>query len=75
MSTHLCTQENRLVSAERDLGRLNKAVFFGNGEPSITSQMAVLRKTVAALCWLVAVTCAAVITQIVVLWFKTKGAL
>lgn len=73
MTVHVCTQENRLVAAERDLGRLNKAVFFGNGEPSIIAQMAVMRRTVYALCWLVAVTCSAVIGQVVMLWFKTKG--
>mgnify|MGYP001260887892 FL=1 len=45
-----------------EVGTLNDKVWRGNGKPAPTEQMAVLSQTVRALCWLVAVTCAALRT-------------
>ena len=53
---------------------LNDKVWRGNGKPALTEQIAVQAQTVRALCWLVAVTCAAVIAQIVAMIFKARGA-
>lgn len=71
---HDCTQENRIGTMEREVGDLNDKVWRGNGKPSIIEQLAVMRQTVSALCWLVAVTCGAVIAQIVALVFRARGA-
>ena len=68
-----CSQEEKLSVHDRELMHLNQAVFFGNGSPSIVSQLATMRQTVTALCWLVAVTCGAVITNVVVVFFKGHG--
>jgi hypothetical protein len=62
---HDCKQGDKIDRLEQEMGRLNKAVFLGNGQPSVLSQLAVLRQMVQALAWLVGVTCAAVIGQIV----------
>lgn len=70
---HDCTQEKRLEGIEREIGDLNTRVWRGNGKPALTEQVAVLVQTVRALSWLVAVTCAAVIAQIVAMWFKSRG--
>jgi len=68
-----CLQADKLGTHDRELSHLNQAVFFGNGSPSIVSQLATLRQTVMALCWLVAVTCTAVIGNVVVMLLKAKG--
>ena len=69
-----CRQEKRIDGIEREVGDLNDKVWRGNGKPSIIEQIAVMRQTVSALCWLVAVTCAAVIAQIVAMVFRARGA-
>jgi hypothetical protein len=68
-----CSQKDKLDAHDRELMHLNQAVFFGNGSPSITSQLATMRQTVTALCWLVAVTCTAVIGNVVVMLLKQHG--
>jgi len=68
-----CLQKDKLMTHDRELSHLNQAVFFGNGSPSIVSQLATLRQTVFALCWLVTVTCTAVIGNVVVMLMRTKG--
>ena len=68
-----CLQKDNLMMHDRELSHLNQAVFFGNGTPSIISQLATLRQTVMALCWLVAVTCTAVIGNVVVMLMRAKG--
>lgn len=60
-----CKQGDNIDAIKEQLGALNKAVFFGNGRPSVMAQMEVLRDQMAKLCWLVGVTCAAVLGQIV----------
>ena len=70
---HDCTQELRITGLERDVDTLNDKVWRGNGKPSLTEQMAVLRHTVNELSWLVATTCAAVIAQVIVTIFKGHG--
>lgn len=60
-----CKQADKIETICRELGALNKAVFLGNGRPSVMAQMEVLRDQMQKLCWLVGVTCAAVIGQIV----------
>lgn len=60
-----CQQADKIESIERELCDLNKAVFRGNGKPSLISQMAVVDAKINALCWLVGGTCMAVIGQIV----------
>lgn len=60
-----CKQGDNIDTIKRELGALNKAVFLGNGRPSVMAQMEVLRDQMQKLCWLVGVTCAAVLGQIV----------
>jgi hypothetical protein len=68
-----CVQDQRICGMEREIGTLNDKVWRGNGKPALTEQMAVMRQTVNALCWLVATTCGAVIVQVVVMIFKGHG--
>jgi hypothetical protein len=50
---------------DQDLSKLTKAMFFGNGHPSVLAQLAVMRQSIQALSWLVGITCVAVVGQIV----------
>lgn len=70
---HECDQSDKISGIEREVGRLNTAVFLGNGTPSIVAQLAVIRQAVNALCWLVGGVCMAVIGQIVILLFRAMG--
>lgn len=65
MAEHECKQEGRLGRMERELGDLNNRVWRGNGQASMMEKLATLEVTVRILCWLVGVTCVAVIGQIV----------
>jgi sorbitol-specific phosphotransferase system component IIBC len=60
-----CKQADKIVRLDQEMGRLVKAVFIGNGQPSVIAQLAVLRQSMQTLSWLVGVTCVAVIGQIV----------
>lgn len=40
--------ENRLNNIEREVGTLNKAIFTGNGQPSIMTRMASIETTLDA---------------------------
>jgi hypothetical protein len=68
-----CDQAEKIESIEREIGDLNKAVFRGNGKPSLISQVAVMDSKINAICWLVTATCGAVIVQLVVLFFRLIG--
>lgn len=68
-----CQQTEKIVGIERELGALNTAVFRGNGKPSLVSQMAVVDAKINALCWVAGVTLAAVLGQVVILFFKMIG--
>ncbi len=65
-----CQQTETIESIRRELGDLNKVVFRGNGKPPLITQVALIDSKISALCWLVAVTCGAVIAQIVTMVFK-----
>ena len=69
-----CKQEDRLIGHDREIGVLNKIVIYGNGKPSLVTQVSNHDQTIRALSWLVAVTCAAVIAQIVAMVFRARGA-
>jgi hypothetical protein len=68
-----CTQEARIMTLEREVGTLNDKVWRGNHKPSLTEQMAVQAQAIRALCWLVAITCTAVVAQIVTMIFHKGG--
>lgn len=68
-----CQQTDKIESIERELGDLNKVVFRGNGKPSLVSQMAVVDSKINGLCWVAGVTLAAVIGQVVVMFFRMIG--
>jgi hypothetical protein len=70
---HECDQAETITAIQRELGDLNKAVFRGNGKPSLIAQMAVVDSKISALCWLVGGTCMAVVGQIVIGIFKAIG--
>jgi hypothetical protein len=60
-----CKQADKIDRMDQEMSKLNQAMFFGNGQPSVLAQLAVLRQIIMTLSWLVGVTCAAVIGQIV----------
>jgi hypothetical protein len=60
-----CKQADKIDRMDQDLSKLTKAMFFGNGQPSVLSQLAVMRQSIQALSWLVGITCVAVVGQIV----------
>jgi hypothetical protein len=60
-----CSQGDKITRLDQEMAKLNKAMFFGNGQPSVLSQLAVMRQTIQALSWLVGITCCAVVGQIV----------
>jgi hypothetical protein len=60
-----CKQGDKIDRLDQEMARLNKAVFLGNGQPSIMAQLAVMRQSITAAAWIAGVTCAAVIGQIV----------
>lgn len=70
-----CQQTEKIESIDRELGRLCKVVLYGNGQPSLVTQMAIATKTITALVWVAAVTLASVIGQMVILWFRMIGKL
>jgi hypothetical protein len=60
-----CKHADKIGRLDQEMARLVKAVFIGNGQPSVIAQLAVLRQSMQTLSWLVGVTCVAVIGQIV----------
>ena len=60
-----CSQGDKIDRLDQEMAKLNKAMFFGNGQPSVLAQLAVMRQSIMALSWLVGVTCVAVVGQIV----------
>jgi len=60
-----CKQGDKIDRLDQEMAKLNKAMFFGNGQPSVISQLAVMRQSIQALSWLVGITCCAVVGQIV----------
>lgn len=62
-----CEQADRIGTLEREMGVVNKAVLQPGG---LISQVAVQNIQIRALCWLVGLTCSAVVVQVVTLWFK-----
>ena len=70
MAECVCKNESRITTAERELGKLNDAVFYGNGKPPILAQLAVLKWAVTSVLWLAGMTLTAVVGQVVYLWFK-----
>jgi hypothetical protein len=68
-----CTQEARIGALEREVGSLNNKVWRGNGSASLTERMAVQDQAIRALCWLVGITCTAVVVQVIAMIFKKGG--
>ena len=68
-----CKQADKMESIGRELGKLNKIVFEGNGQPSVMQQLATLRQSVQALCWVAGGTLIAVIGQLVTIVFKAAA--
>jgi hypothetical protein len=68
-----CKQADKMETIGRELGKLNKIVFEGNGQPSVMQQLATLRQSVQALCWVAGGTLIAVIGQLVTMLFKSAA--
>ena len=68
-----CKQSDKVETLGRELGKLNKIVFEGNGQPSVMQQLATLRQSVQALCWVAGGTLIAVIGQLVTMLFKAAA--
>jgi hypothetical protein len=68
-----CKQADKMDAIGRELGKLNKIVFEGNGQPSVMQQLATLRQSVQALCWVAGGTLIAVIGQLVTMLFKAAA--
>ena len=71
----ICTEEVRIDVLEREIAMLNNKVWRGGngGKPPLTEQLAVQQQAIRALCWLVAITCTAVVAQIVAMVFSRAG--
>jgi hypothetical protein len=65
-----CKQVDKIETIGREMGKINKIVFEGNGQPSVMQQLATLRQSVQALCWVAGGTLIAVIGQLVTMIFK-----
>jgi len=68
-----CKQADKMDAIGRELGELNKIIFRGNGQPSVMQQLATLRQSVQALCWVAGGTLIAVIGQLVTMLFKAAA--
>ena len=68
-----CKQADKMDAIGRELGKLNKIVFEGNGQPSVMQQLTTLRQSVQALCWVAGGTLIAVIGQLVTMLFKAAA--
>ena len=68
-----CKQADKMDAIGRELGDLNKIIFRGNGQPSVMQQLATLRQSVQALCWVAGGTLVAVIGQLVTIIFKAAA--
>jgi hypothetical protein len=66
-----CKQADKMDAIGREVGDLNKIIFRGNGQPSVMQQLATLRQSVQALCWVAGGTLIAVIGQLVTMLFKS----
>lgn len=68
-----CVQTQTLEQHEREIARLNKTVLFGDGAPSLVTQTAINTRVLGALVWVASITLAAVIGQIVIIFFRLAG--
>jgi hypothetical protein len=68
-----CKQADKIETIGREVGDLNKIIFRGNGQPSVMQQLATLRQSVQALCWVAGGTLIAVIGQLVSMLFKAAA--
>lgn len=65
-----CQQEDEINSLKREMGSINKVLFFGNGRPAIVSQVATNSQAIGALTRLAWVTLTAVVGEAVLLVFR-----
>lgn len=65
-----CHNESRISENESKVNKLDQVVFLGNGQPPLTVRVANCERTVSAIAWLCGVTCAAVVGQLVVIFFS-----
>lgn len=68
-----CAQEESIENLQEKVQKLDKTVFFGNGKPGLTTQMATLQQSQAAVNRVAWITLAAVIGQLVYLFFDKIG--
>ena len=65
-----CQQVDELESLKREIGHVNKALFLGNGQPPLVTQMATNTQAISALTRLAWVTLTAVVGEAVLLVFR-----
>lgn len=68
-----CIQEPDVSMLKEKVAKIDKTLYFGNGEPSVIVQLATQRQTVSAITRLAWITLAAVIGQLAYLFFQGVG--
>jgi len=66
---HVCSQEHNIKMIFERLLKIDKTLYFGNGHPSMTTQLQVIEMKVGAILWFVRAVAAAFIVQCVVFCF------
>ena len=72
MASHECIQSETVKEMSDRISKIDRTLFFGNGHPSVLTQLATISLTLRALTWMTSILAGAVVIQIVSLWFK-KG--
>lgn len=67
LKTHVDT---KFAIVQESLDKFYKAIFEGNGEPGLKTQVEILSRVVKGILWLGGVLTASVIVCVVELWFK-----
>lgn len=65
-----CQQVEEIGALKEKVSKIDKTLFFGNGVPAVTVQLATMKQNIDALTKLAWITLAAVIGQVVFLVFK-----
>lgn len=54
MSAHECTQADAIKEIQGNVSTINKTLYFGNGHPSLVTEIATIKQMLRGLCWLTA---------------------
>ena len=72
MDDHVCYHTDDFVVIKENQAKIEKTLYFGNGHPSIITQLAMIRQTLNVVCWIGSIVAGATIVQLVALAFSLK---